>query len=74
MVNKAHKYTKTSSQIILGTNPSMGDTLLQDLIARDLEKIQISYSSEMVKFSQAYITLAAKTSRAFRSRSYKTNS
>ena len=29
-------------QIILGTNPSRGDTLLHDAVARDLERLQIS--------------------------------
>ena len=51
-------------QIILGTNPSREDTLLQDMIARDLERLQINNYSEIIKFSQAYVTLAAKTRKA----------
>ena len=65
MADNPYNVTGQIRQIILGTNPSRGDTLLQDAAARDLERLQISNFSEIVKFSQSYITLAAKTRRAF---------
>ena len=52
-------------QIIFGTNPARGDIVLQDAGARDLERLQVSNFNQIVKFSQACITLAATTEKAF---------
>ena len=65
MVDNAYNITRQIRQIIFGTNPSKRDTLLQDAATRDLERLQISNFSEIVKFSQAYITLATKSRKAF---------
>ncbi|KAH7691730.1 Zinc finger CCHC-type protein [Dioscorea alata] len=65
MADNPYNVTGQIRLIILGTNPSRGDTLLQDMATRDLERIQINNFVEIVQFSQAYITLAAKTGRAF---------
>ena len=65
MVGNPYNVIGQVRQIILGKNPSREDTLLQDAAARDFERLQISNFSEIIKFSQTYITLAAKTGRAF---------
>lgn len=67
MIDNPYNVTGQIKQIILGTNPSEGDTLLQDAIAGDLDRLQISNFNEIVKFSQAYIKLVAKIGKAFSS-------
>ena len=65
MADNDYNITWQIRQIILGTNSSWGDSLLQDVGARELERQRISNFSEIVKFSQAYRTLAVKTEKAF---------
>lgn len=65
MVGNAYDATRQVRQIILRTNASIRDTLLQDVATRDLEKLQISNFSEIVKFSQSYHTFEAKTGTSF---------
>ena len=50
-------------QIILGTDPSRKDTLLQDIAARDLERLHLDNFNDIIKFSQSYITVAANKGR-----------
>ena len=49
----------------MGTDPSKGDTLLQDIAARELERLHLDSFNDIIKFNQNYITLAANTRKAF---------
>ena len=65
MAGNPYSITTQVKQVILGTDPSKGDTLLQSIIARDLEMLHLDSFNDIIKFSQRYITLAANTGRAF---------
>ena len=51
MADYPYNVTRRVRQITLGTNLSRIDTLLQDVAARDQERLQIINFSEIVKFS-----------------------
>lgn len=65
MVDNWYNITSQIRQIILGTNASRGDTFLKDLASWDLDRLQISSFNEIVKFSQAYLTLSTKIGKTF---------
>ena len=65
MADNPYNITIQVRQIILGTDLSRGDTLLQDIAARDLERLHLDSFNDIIKFSQSYITLAANTRRTF---------
>ena len=67
MADNAYNIRGQIRQIILDANPYGRDTLLQDAIARDLERLRISNFGEIVKFNQTYITLVTKIGKAFSS-------
>ena len=64
MIDNPYNITTQVRQIILRTDPSRGDTLLQDIDARDLERLHLDSFNDIIKFIQNYITVAANTRRA----------
>ena len=64
MADNAYNVTTQVRQIILETDLSIRDTLVQDNAAWDLERLHLESVNDIVKFRQSYITLAANTGRA----------
>ena len=65
MAGNPYSITTQVKHVILGTDPSKGDTLLQGIIARDLEMLHLDSFNDIIKFNQSYITLVANTGRTF---------
>ena len=65
MADNPCNITTQIKQIMLGIDPSTGDTFLQHIAARGLEKLHLDRFNDIIKFSQSYITLIASTGKAF---------